>query len=85
MDQQYQNYKRLVLVAHNSQEMDTYRPKAQEVVEYCQRWGMQYEEILGSDSYVRRLIEIAAALDKTDDEFLVIPPGGEVKQEMFMR
>ena len=81
----YQNYKRLVFVAHDAQDMDTYRLKAQEVAEFCQRWGMQYEEILGSDEYVCRLIEIAAALDKTDDEFLVIPPGGEITQDMFLR
>ena len=85
MDQQYQHYERLVLVAHSTEDLEKYRPQAQEVAEYCQQWGMRYEEILGSDIYVRRLIEIATQLDKTDSEFLVIPPGGEIKQEMFMR
>jgi hypothetical protein len=85
MDQQYQHYERLVLVAHNQADMDKYRPQAEEVADFCQRWNMSYEEILGSEEYVRRLVEVAANLDKNDDDFLVIPPGGEIRQEMFIR
>ncbi len=85
MDQQYQNYERLVFVAHNQEDMEKYRSQAQEVAEYCKRWDMRYEEMLGSDIYVRRLIEIATSTDKADADFLVIPPGGEITQEMFMR
>lgn len=85
MDQQYQNYERVVFVAHNQEDMEKYRPRAQEVAEYCKRWNMRYEEMLGSDIYVRRLIEIAASTDEADADFLVVPPGGEITQEMFMR
>jgi hypothetical protein len=54
---------------------------------------MRYEEILGSDRYVRRLAELVRAAvkgitsitDLTDGDFLVIPPGGEIQQEQFMR
>jgi hypothetical protein len=85
MDQQYQNYERLVLVAHTAADLEKYRPQAHEVARYCERWGMRYEEILGSDEYVRRLVEVAASLDKADDDFLVIPPGGEISQAQFIR
>jgi hypothetical protein len=85
MDQQYQHYERLLFVAHSVEDLEKYRPQAQEVAAYCERWGMRYEEILGSDIFIRRLFEVATALDKVDDEFVVIPPGGEIKQEMFMR
>jgi len=85
MDQQYQHYERLVFVAHTTEDLEKYRPQAQEVAEYCQQWGMRYEEILGSDIFVRRLVEVAASLDNADGEFVVIPPGGEIKQEMFLR
>lgn len=86
MDQQYQHYERLVFVAHNQQDLEKYRPQAKEVARYCERWGMRYEEILGSDGYVRRLIEAAAELDKANyDDFVVIPPGGEIHQSQFMR
>jgi Protein of unknown function (DUF1638) len=85
MDQQYQHYERLVLVAHNQADLDAYRPQALEVARFCERWGMRYEEIHGSDEYVRRLVEVAADLDQADGNFLVIPPGGEICQEQFMR
>jgi hypothetical protein len=55
------------------------------LVAHSQRWGIRYEEILGSDRYVRRLVEVAAAPDEADGDFLVIPPGGEIRQEHFMR
>jgi hypothetical protein len=85
MDQQYQHYERLVLVAHSQADLDAYRPQAQVVARFCERWGMRYEEILGSDEYVRRLVDVAAHLDRANGDFLVIPPGGEIRQEQFMR
>jgi hypothetical protein len=85
MDQQYQHYERLVLVAHSQADLDAYRAPAQEVARFCERWGMHYEEILGSDAYVRRLVELAVNPDQADSEFLIIPPGGQIHQEQFMR
>jgi hypothetical protein len=93
MDQQYQHYERLVLVAHSQADMQKYRPQAQEVARFCQRWGMRYEETLGSDAYVRRLVEAAQALGNGNletaewisEDFVIIPPGGEIRQDMFMR
>jgi hypothetical protein len=85
MDQQYQHYERLVLVTHNDADMEKYRSQAQKVARYCERWGMRYQEILGSDDYVRRLVEVASALDRADGDFLVIPPGGEISQDQFIR
>ncbi len=87
MDAQYSHYRRLVLVAHNAADLAQYRPAAQEVAAFCARWGLEYVEILGSEDYLRRLIETAAALDLSLSEdgkdFFVIPPGGEIKQEMY--
>ena len=85
MDYQYHNYRRLALIVQNLQDLETYRPAAQEVAEYCQRWGMHYEEIIGTDEMLRRLVETAAALDKAGEDFLVIPPGGTVQQSQFLR
>jgi len=84
MDQQYQHYERLVLVTHTQADMEKYRPQAQKVAKYCERWGMRYEEILGSDSYVRRLVEAAAGETNPGEDFLLIPPGGEIRQEQFL-
>jgi hypothetical protein len=92
MDQQYQHYERLVLVAHDQADLETYRPQALEIARFCARWGMRYEEMLGSDGYVRRMVELAEQLasNGTDapaagKDFLVIPPSGKIRQESFMR
>jgi hypothetical protein len=85
MDYQYHNYRRLALIVQNLQDLETYRLEAREVAEYCQRWGMRYEEIIGTDEMLRRLVETAAALDKAGEDFLVIPPGGMIQQSQFLR
>jgi hypothetical protein len=84
MDQQYQHYKRLVLVAHHQEDLENYRAKAKAVAKFCERWGMRYEEKLGSDRYVARLVEIANSLDTNDKDFLIVPPGSEIRQEDFI-
>jgi hypothetical protein len=84
MDTQYASYSRLVLVTQNEADMRKYRTQAQEVAAYCRRWEMRYEEILGSDAFVRQLVAVAQDLDKADGNFVVVPPGGEVRQEAFI-
>lgn len=85
MDYQYHNYKRLALIVQNAQDLEAYRPAAQEVARYCERWGVRYEEIVGSESMLRRLVEIAAGLDQADEDFLIVPPGGTLTQDQFFR
>ncbi len=85
MDYQYHNYKRLALVVQTAKDLETYRPAALEVAKYCERWGLRYEELIGTDDMLRRLIEIAAQLDQADGDFLVVPPGGTLMQTMFFR
>lgn len=85
MDMQYQHYERLVLVAQSQEELEQYRPRAQEVARYCERWGMRYEEILGTDSYIRKLIEVAAEPGSADNDFVLVQPGGVLRQSQFIR
>lgn len=87
MDYQYHNYRRLALIARNDDELKEYRPQALEVSRYCERWGMRYEEIVGTDDMLLRLIKIAVDINaaKGDDEFLIVPPGGILKQSHFIR
>jgi len=91
LDEQYQNYRRLALVAPTREALHAYRPAAQEVAEFCRRWDMRYQEIIGSDDYVRRLVEAAAAIrmkgmgarNEVPRDFLVVAPGEEVRQDAF--
>lgn len=85
MDQQYQHYERLVLVTHSQADMEKYRPWARAVASFCERWDMRYEEILGSDDFVQRLVEAAANPDNAGHDFILIPPGDEIRQEEFLR
>lgn len=85
MDYQYHNYKRLALIVQDAHDLETYRPAAQEVARYCERWGLRYEEIVGTEVMLRRLIEIAAGLAQANDDFLVVPPGGVLTQQQFFR
>ncbi len=84
MDQQYQHYRHLILVTDNPEDMERYRPQALEVAKFCERWGMQYEELLGSDEFVRGLVAASAAPGQAGGDFLIIPPGGEILQSMFI-
>lgn len=85
MDQQYRHYKRLVFVAHTREDLEIYRPRALEVAEYCKQWGMSYEEVLGSEDYIRDLVKAVGTLSESDEQFLVIPPGGSIEQSQFLR
>ena len=85
IDSLYHNYKRLVLVAHSREELETYRSRAQEVAKFCERWGMQYQEILGSSEYFEHLIQVALLSEQPDENFILISPGGELHQSQFLR
>ena len=84
MDQQYKNYERLALVGHSQSDLERYRPQAQEVAHYCLQWDMRYEELLGSDEYIRRLVDVSEVSDSKDKDFVIIPPGEEIRMEQFL-
>jgi hypothetical protein len=85
IDSLYHNYKRLVLVAHNQADLEKYRPRAQEVAGFCARWGIRYEEILGSTDFFENLISLSSAPEQVNENFILVPPGGELRQEQFLR
>jgi len=78
MDQQYQHYRRLALVCYSEADLQKYREQALQVAKYCERWNMKYQEIHGSDDYIRRLTEAAANLSEANDAFRIIPPAGQI-------
>jgi hypothetical protein len=46
---------------------------------------MSYEERIGSDALLRGLLDAPRRLDALGEDFVVIPPGGRVKPQMFLR
>ena len=85
IDSLYHNYKRLVLVADSQEDLENYRDRALEVAKFCERWGMQYQEILGSSEYFEHLISAASQSEPADANFILVPPGGELRQDQFLR
>jgi hypothetical protein len=85
IDSLYHNYRRVVLVAHSQADLEAYRGRAQEVAKFCERWGMQYQEILGSSEFFEHLLLAASQPDHVDENFILIPPGGTLRQDQFMR
>lgn len=85
MDQQYQHYTRLALVAHNQNDLEIYRPRAQAVAEYCRRWEMRYEEILGDETFIQKLAQAATDPGLADDDILVVSPGKVLNASQFRR
>jgi hypothetical protein len=83
METQYQHYKKLVFVAHNQDDLETYRPRALEVATYCERFGMVYEEYQGSDEFIQKIDHLLGSQDKISKEFVVVQPEGVLLQEMF--
>jgi hypothetical protein len=73
-----------VFVAHDPEDLERYRPRALEVARFCERWGMRYEEKLGSDRLINRLVHFASDPTSADAEFLVISPGGSIEQMDFL-
>ena len=85
MDEQYQNYKRLVLIAHTQEDLEAYRPRALEVAKYCEQWGMVYGELVGSDAYLHGLVAAIGTVTESNDDFLLVPPGETLQQGQFIR
>jgi len=87
-DAMYGHYRKLCFVAFSPEELSKYRPRALQVAGFCrERWGWQYEERLGSDALIRRLINAGTGLFGTPgngEDFVVVDPGREVRQEFFM-
>tara|TARA_B100001964_G_scaffold245723_1_gene335183 strand:+ start:2626 stop:3330 length:705 start_codon:yes stop_codon:yes gene_type:complete len=84
MEQQYQNYKRLTFVAHSQDDFITNRPRIMKVADYCQRFGMEYDEYLGCKDFLDQISGILTSQQAVPPDFIVVPPGGVLKQEMFL-
>ncbi len=84
METQYQHYRRLVFVAHSQDDLDVYRPRALEVAAYCKRFGMVYEEYLGSEDFIKQISDALDAQKDVSSEFIVVLPGNTLQQAMFL-
>ncbi len=82
----YHHYRRLCMVGFSDEELELCRPMARKVADFCgQRWGMTYEEVIGSTGLLDALLSMPERLDSGNSEFVVVRPGETIEAEMFMR
>jgi hypothetical protein len=81
----YRHYRKLTMVGFSQQELDECRPLALRVADFCKRWNMEYEEIVGSTALLEELLKMPGHLDSSNAEFVVLKPGEEIQVEMFLR
>jgi len=76
--QMIKHYTRLALIDTGRQaDLDGYREMARGLAE---RWGLRFEEILGSNALVHRML-----FGPWEGDFVVVPPGGTIRYEDFFR
>jgi hypothetical protein len=82
----YKHYRKLCLVGFSQEELDSCREDAMKVANFCrERFGMEYEETIGTTQLADALMGLSAAQENPGDEFVVVGPGGEITAEMFVR
>jgi hypothetical protein len=81
VDALYGAYERVCLVAFSAEELAAVRPLAAPVVRFFRdRFQLEYVERIGDSSFIERLMGDGP---KDGAEFIVIPSGGVVSQEIF--
>lgn len=86
IDMKYKHYRYICMVGFSQAELDECRPMSQKIAEFCsQRWGMEYEEILGSTELLEDLMRMAFEPRTDNPEFVVVRDGGEITADLFHR
>ena len=86
VEMKYKHYRKLCMVGFSREELDGCRPAAMRVADFCrERFGMEYEETIGTTDLIEALVRMTERVDTGNSEFVVVPPGGEITTEMFMR
>lgn len=85
VEMKYRHYRKLTMVGFSQEELDECRPMALRVAEFCKRWNMEYEEIIGSTALLESLLKMPGKLDASNAEFVVLKPGQEIQAEMFLQ
>jgi hypothetical protein len=86
LDALFGRYTRLCLLASTAADLAECRAEAREVADFCsRRWDMSYEEHIGSDALLSGLLEAPQKMDALGEDFVVVPPGGRVEPQMFVR
>lgn len=85
VEMKYRHYRKLTMVGFSQEELDECRPMALRVAEFCKRWNMEYEEIIGSTALLESMLKMPGKIGASNAEFVVLKPGEEIRVEMFLQ
>ncbi len=86
VDALFGHYTHLCLLGSTPADLAECRAEVRPVAEFCaSRWGITYEERIGSDALLSGLLDAPRTMDALGEDFVVIPPGGRVEARMFAR
>ncbi len=86
IEMKYRHYRKLCFVGYSQEDVESCRPRVQEVAKFLgERFGVEYEEIVGSPELIENLLTMPERLERSDEAFVVVPPGGEIAMEDFLR
>ncbi|HEX9278611.1 MAG TPA: DUF1638 domain-containing protein [Casimicrobiaceae bacterium] len=86
-EMKYKHYRKICLVGFSQDELDAYREQARAVAEFMNARfdGVVFEETLGSTALIETLVRMGARPSDAGEEFVVVKPGGEISQDLFLR
>ena len=86
IEMKYRHYRKLCFVGYSKEDVEACRPRVQEVAKFLgERFGVEYEEVVGTPELIEGLLELGERISEASDAFVVVPPGGEITVEDFLR
>lgn len=86
IEMKYRHYRKLCFVGYSEEDVESCRSRVQEVVAFLgERFGVEYEEIVGTPELIEGLLAMGDREPASSDAFVVVPPGGEIAMEDFLR
>lgn len=86
VEMKYRHYRKLCLVGFSEGELEASRPAAMQVAAFCkERFGMDYEEVVGTTEFMDALVQAPAGAGDEGDMFVIVDRGSEITTDMFLR
>jgi len=82
LDLCFKHYRRVLLMGFTREELERGRSLASEGADFL---GLDYMEKLSSPQYLQTLLKTGMELTESNEDLILLPPGGETDSMMFIR
>ena len=80
------HYRKLCMVGFSDAELAACRPAVMQVAAFCEeRFGMKYEETVGTTEFMDALVQAPARHSEESDRFVIVGRDSEITADMFLR